>query len=182
MGCSSSKNQSWISMYPAWSVKGAGCMFVNSTHVLAGLHTPRKRSEIRVCGMCGKTESGETWYTTAIRETIEELFHVHVIPTSLYSALLCIEPSQVIYHEEDSYVCIVYGIEDLPRFLKICRHFLHSPLYSSFPRSVDELLTGRVSIVDAEIMQFILWPRSISHRRFRITKDLMSDIQRISAT
>jgi hypothetical protein len=180
MGCASS--QSWIADYPEWDIRSAGCMFVNSKQVLVGLHTPRKRSEIRVCGLGGKKELGETWYTTAIRETIEELFHVPIVPTSLYDALLCIRPTQVIYQNKEHYVCIVYKLEDLPRFLRICRRFLHSPIYPSFPTSVSQLLNSRVNVLEAEIMQLVLWPRSISYRRFRISKDIMNDLRRISET
>ena len=180
MGCTSS--QPWIAAYPEWQVRSAGCMFVNAKQVLVGLHTPRNRSEIRVCGLGGKRERGESWYITAIRETVEELFHVSAIPTSLYDSILCIRPTQVIFQKEEAYVCIVYRLEDLPQFLRICRRFLHSPLYSSFPKSVSDLLVDRESVLEAEIMQLVLWPRSVSYRRFRISKDIMNDLRIISVT
>lgn len=174
MGCANS--QLWVATDPTWKVKAAGCMFVDASQILVGLHTPHKRSEVRVCGLGGKTEPGESWYTTAIRETVEELFHISTVPTSLIDALACIHPIRVIYQESEGYVCIVYNLGDLPRFLKICRRFLHSPLYNSFPRTVEDLLRRRKIDPKAEIMQLILWPRCVPNRRFRISNDLMDDL------
>jgi hypothetical protein len=173
MGCTTSVP--WRSSFPTWNHSSAGCMFVGPRHVLLGLHTTRK-SEVRMSGLGGKKEAGESWYATAIRETVEELFHVSVIPTPLFAALEQIRPLRVFFEQESRYVCIVYVLQDLPRFLKICRRFLQSPLYSSFPRSVEELVYGRAMNAEAEIMQLVVWPHCVPNRRFRITKDLMEDL------
>ncbi len=176
MGCTSSVP--WSSSYPTWNHSGAGCMFVGPQHVLLGLHATRK-SEVRMSGLGGKKEAGESWYITAIRETVEELFHVSVIPTSLFAALEQIRPVHVFIEPDSRYVCIVYSLQDLPRFLGICRRFLQSPLYPSFPRSVDDLLYRRAMNADAEIMQLVVWPHCVPNRRFRITKDLIEDLRMV---
>lgn len=176
MGCTTSVP--WISSYPIWNHSGAGCMFVGTHHVLIGLHSTRK-SEVRISGLGGKKEGNESWYATAIRETVEELFHVSTVPTSLIIALERIRPSYVFFDSVSRYVCIVYTLRDLPQFIGICRRFLHSPLYSPFPLSVDDLLYKRTMNTEAEIMQLVLWPHCVPNRRFRITNDLMEDLKMV---
>lgn len=156
-------------------------MFVNKTHILAGLHTARRQYQVRVCGFGGKANPGEKWYETAFRETIEELFHVSRIPSALFNDLLHICPQTVIYYEDDfPYATIVYSFEQLPVFMKVCRKHLHqSPLYPIFPTTLQTLLETRLPARDTEIMQCILWPRSVRNRHFRISKEFMTDIRRL---
>ena len=52
-------------------------------------------------------------------------------------------------------------------------------MYPTFPTSLPQLQETRIAVREAEIMQFILWPRSIRNRHFRISKEFMTDIRRL---
>ncbi len=178
MGCAAS-SVDWRSQYPTWEHRSAGCMFLSPEHVIVGLQRSRT-SEVRISGLGGKREADESWYETAIRETVEELFHVSEIPTALLDALAKLQPLDVLCQRRAAYVCIVYNMQDLPVFLRICRRFLQSsPLYPTFPTSIASLLLGRCIIVQAEVLQLILWPYRVGQRQFRISRDLVKDLARV---
>jgi hypothetical protein len=177
MGCRQS-SVAWIHRYPAVQSAGAGCMFLNRTHVLVGFHSPRTTcGQVKISGIGGKRENTELWYETAIRETVEELFHVREVPATLISELLDIEPMTVSFQKEPEYACIVYSLKQLPRFLQICQKWIQSPIYAQFPITLEHLLETRQMQRDAEIMQFVLWPRDVTHKRYRLSCDLLQDLQ-----
>ncbi len=177
MGCQQS-SAAWIHKYPAVQSSAAGCMFLNPTHILVGLHTPNMTSsQVKISGIGGKRENTEVWYETAIRETVEELFHVNEVPPSLITELLVIEPLSVFFQNEPEYATIVYSLKQLPRFLEICKKWIQSPIYTTFPQTLTELLETRQRKRDAEIMQFILWPRDITHKRYRLSCDVLQDLK-----
>jgi hypothetical protein len=181
MGCSTSKSASrWWQQQPQHRIYGAGCMFINDTHTLAGIHTPRRNHQVRVCGFGGKTEGEESWWQTAFRETIEEFFHVTTIPNKLYKALKSIEPVRILYAED--YNTLVYTFRQLKTFLKMCAsHIPTSPLYAQMPRSVEELVFGRNvgNMEGVEIMDIVFWPLKNPHRRFRITREFIGDLKAV---
>ncbi len=178
MGCAAS-SVDWRTHYPAWVHQSAGCMFLGPEHVVVGLQRTRS-SEVRISGLGGKREAEESWYETAIRETVEELFHVSEIPAALLDALAKLQPLDVLFQTRAGYVCIVYNIQDLPVFLRICRRFLQSsPLYPTFPTSIASLLLDRRIAVDAEVLQLLLWPYRVGQRQFRISRDLVKDLKQV---
>ena len=120
----------------------AGCIFTDGNLILAG-YQPTKEAPI-ISGLGGKREGDEFLEETAIRETVEELFEIHTLPTGLVQRIEkeCI-PGKVL--QNGAYGIIVYNFKDLEKFLRICRSYkLVSPLYTKFPRTLDQLLFGRV--------------------------------------
>ncbi len=143
-----------------------------------GIYASQRRGgQARISGMGGKRENAELWYEMAIRETVKELFHIRYVSSELIIALLVIKPVSVIFQKDPDYTCIVYSLNQLPLFLSICQKFIQSPIYSTFPKTLTELLEKRLMQRDAEIMQFILWPREITQKRYRLSCDLLQDLQ-----
>ena len=234
MGCSASKQTEWIQQIPPETpIYGAGCMFINDTHTLAGIHTPRRNHEVRICGFGGKAEGQEPWWQTAFRETIEEFFHVTSIPNTLLHALQSLQPIRILRAENPSYITLVYSFKQLSTFLKICASHITSPLYAKMPKTVEDLVFRRRYVGNAgtrvengdksrrfqslaaqpdlkydtnhgsptakavgyshnlssfsslagtppEIMQIVFWPLQNPYRRFRITKDFLSDMHALT--
>lgn len=176
--------------YPAdFPVYGAGCMFVNRTHVLAGIHNRqvgKRHPRTVVSGFGGKREDGESWKQTAFRETIEELFDVRVekavFEHEIYPRLLTLRPLSVQYTSAPRpYITIVYSFDHLRRFLAICRPFvkrLPSSAYSDrFPRTeVDLVMDRNRPSAKTEITHILLWSRYAEHQNYWIAGDLFGDL------
>ncbi len=156
-------------------------MFINDTHTLAGIHTPRRNHEVRICGFGGKAEGEEPWWQTAFRETVEEFYQPASIPYNLYHALKRLTPLRILQQEEPRYITVVYTFQQLHAFLKICAGHITSPLYEQMPQTVEDLVFRRRYVGNAEIMNIVYWPLQNPYRRFRITKDFLSDMRQICA-
>lgn len=183
MGCSASKQIEWTRQANS-PIYGAGCMFINDTHTLAGIHTPRRNHEVRICGFGGKAEGEEPWWQTAFRETIEEFFHVTSIPNTLFRALQSLQPIRILRAEDPVYITLVYSFAQLKTFLKLCANHITSPLYTNMPKTVEDLVFRRQFVGNAgappEIMHIVFWPLQNPYRRFRITKDFLSDMHALT--
>jgi hypothetical protein len=184
MGCSTSIPQTVWWEQEVNSIYGAWCMFINDTHTLAGIHTPRRNHQVRICGFGGKAEANESWWATAFRETIEEFFHVTTIPNNLFHALKRIHPVQILQQEDPRYITLVYTFTQLKQFLKICSKYITSPLYQRMPETVEQLIFRRNvgNLEGVEIMDIIAWPLKNPHRRFRITREFIGDMRRLMRT
>ena len=80
---------------------GAGCTFLNDTHVLCG-YQPHKR-KAGITGIGGKREPGESILDTAFRETIEELFNLTVVPPEVLNKLKDkLKPQRISFSPLDS--------------------------------------------------------------------------------
>jgi 8-oxo-dGTP pyrophosphatase MutT (NUDIX family) len=134
---------------------GAGVLFTNRQIALAGYH-PYKAY---LSGIGGKCESSDrTIVDTAFRETIEELFGLESVPLSLLDLLAKEFSSPDMILGYSKYIVYVYSFKDLSRFLHLCKRFgLESPLYSSFPESLESLLLQRTS-TKGEINQLAIVP------------------------
>lgn len=191
MGCSTSKPASkqelqepqWFQQIPpSTSIYGAGCMFINDTHTLAGIHTPHRNHQIRICGFGGKAEGEEPWWQTAFRETVEEFFHVTSIPCNLYHALKSLQPNHILHSKDPNYITLVYTFTQLIAFLKICASHITSSLYAQMPRTVEDLILMRFvgnAETPPEIMNIVYWSLLNTYKRFRITNDFMSDMKNV---
>lgn len=121
----------------------AGCIFTDGNLILAG-YQPTKEAPI-ISGLGGKREGDEFLEETAIRETLEELFEIHTLPSGLVQRIErnCV-PRKVL--QNGAYGAIVYTFKDLHTILRICSSYkLVSPLYTKFPKTLDQLLFKRVS-------------------------------------
>ena len=146
---------------------GAGCVFTDGNHVLAG-YQPHKKNPC-ITGIGGHREGEETYLETAYRETIEELFHVTLaeIPKGLIDVLIhTLKPRKITMKK--GYVLVTFPFEDLPVFLKICKNKgLRSPLYRTMPKTLLQLIQTRGFDPKAEISSLALLPVVKTHPEFR---------------
>ncbi len=137
---------------------GAGCVFTDGKHVLAGYQPHKKKPGIT--GIGGHKEGDETYLETAYRETLEELFHIqrHQIPTGLLPKLKStLKPKECSMTK--GYVLVVLTFKDLETLLRLCRKAgLRSPLYSKMPKTLIETIQMRGIDGKAEISILCLLP------------------------
>jgi hypothetical protein len=135
---------------------GGGCVFTDGKHVLAG-YQPYKKFPC-ISGIGGHKEEGETYYQTAFRETVEEIYHVNSMPSQLVPTLIRHLPPR----KEDNhlnYILLNYTFEDFNKFLRICkRSGLKSPLYKKLPSTLLECIQNRDVDMKAEISHLCLLP------------------------
>lgn len=133
----------------------AGVLFTNGSHVLGG-YQPHKKHPC-ISGIGGNKNEHETYVQTAFRECIEELFEIKTIPKRLFTKLTAITPKNIL--QSDTYINIVYSFEDLEVFLRHIKSFgLKSPLYSVFPKSIQDLILNRRMTESAEVSHLVLLP------------------------
>lgn len=137
---------------------GAGCVFTDGKHIVAG-YQPEKRKP-GITGIGGHRDGEETYLETAYRETIEEIFHVtrETIPVSLIPSLMrTLHPRMV--KMKKGYVLVVFSFEDLTLFLKLCKTSgLCSSLYTKMPKTLFEMIQSRQIDLKAEISTLCLLP------------------------
>ena len=124
----------------------AGTLFTNGTHVLAGYQ--KGYTSPSISGIGGKREGTETYMETALRETVEELFGLSVVPLDLLSRMKgLLEPRRI--HKTGSYVLVIYNFNDLEKILELVKRDVKvSPLYKTLPKSISELLLDRTMPVE----------------------------------
>lgn len=137
--------------------KGAGVCFKNDTHILAGVQTIKK--ERMISGFGGKREkSDESYYYTAFREMIEELFEAKATNDAIYKCIFHFKPKEIKYFEKNSYVMFIYDMGDLEKMLyelKKCKIITYA--YKQFPTKINELLFERIKM-NSEIRSICLVP------------------------
>ena len=120
---------------------GAGVLFTNRRVALAGYH-PKKSY---LSGIGGKrTAADQTPQETAFREALEELFNIGVVPRSVieYVCSMFSTPENILCYP--NYLVYIYSFKDLSLLLHVCKSLgLVSPVYSSFPETLEELLLQR---------------------------------------
>jgi len=157
--------------------KGAGCIFTNKIHILAG-YQPNKK-EPTVSGFGGKRQGTETFIETALRETIEELFHIKSthIPQGLLDRIRdTVVPERIMY--QGPYRAIIYTFDHLIEILACVKYYIgKSHLYpDGIPMTLNELIIERKIDPSAEISQLCLLPVS---KNLSIDSLFIKDINRI---
>ena len=150
---------------------GAGCLFTNGVHTLAG-YQPRK-SEPTISGFGGKREPEETDpFQTALRETLEELFGIH---KEVIAAInLPLKPKRII--QNGSYHVYVFSFADLELMLyRLQEAGVTSPYYLYLPNTVADLIFHRRVDSDAEIGSLCLLPAESRN----ISKEFLEDMKRV---
>ena len=165
--------------------RGAGCLFTNGEVVLAGYQ--KKRGDIVITGLGGKREEDESYIDTALRETVEELFHVKEVPPKLIGALKThMKPVSVRGKEVPGwgvYVMVIYTFEDLEILLKYAeRSSIRTSLYDRFPKTVSDLLlerrTGQSSSAP-EIPYLSIVPLDPDYANAPIQPEFLEDMEAI---
>lgn len=120
---------------------GAGCLFFNEQFLLAG-YQPRKQKPM-LSGLGGKREGEEDMFTTALRETIEELFELPAVPSEWIDQIQRSIPHKGILKNGD-YVSVLYSFDDLQSILNILHaNSCRSDLYEDFPTTLLSLVFNR---------------------------------------
>jgi hypothetical protein len=133
----------------------AGCLFTDGRYILAGLQGTETQF---ISGFGGKALEGETYIDTAIRESLEELFHIQDVPADIIRTI-SIECMPQRYLQNGDYTILVYRFEDLFDWgLILNKSNVVSPLYDSIPLSVSDLLFKRKQLEETEIKCLSLLP------------------------
>ena len=156
--------------------KGAGCIFTNKIHILAG-YQPNKK-EPTISGFGGKRQGTETYIETALRETIEELFHIKDVPIALLDRIRdTVVPERILY--QGHYRAIIYTFDHLIEILACVKYYIgKSDLYpDGFPMTLNDLIIERKINASAEISQLCVLPVS---NNLTIDSFFIKDINRIT--
>ena len=148
----------------------AGCLFTDGRYVLAGLQGIETEF---LSGFGGKPLEGEGRVDTAIRETLEELFHLESVPAEIIRTI-SVECMPQRYLQNGNYEFLVYSFEDLYDWgLILSKSGIQSPLYDVMPLTVSDLLFKRKQIEGTEIKCLSLLPLQKS---LTINKYFLEDI------
>ncbi len=146
---------------------GAGCVFTDGKHVLAGYQPHKMKPSIT--GIGGHREGEETYLQTAYRETIEEIYNVtnSQIPIGLIDKLTrTLVPTKI--KMKKGYVIVTFTFEDFKVFLTLCKKSgLRSPVYATMPKTLMDVIQGRSYDLRAEISTFALLPVVKSHQKLK---------------
>jgi hypothetical protein len=135
----------------------AGCLFTDRKYVLAGFQ--EKEGKFIMSGFGGKIEeSDDCEIDAAIRETLEELFHLESVSKELVHYLMIHYIPRNQFQNGDYHV-YVYDFLDLTDFLQICFGFgVKSPLYDTFPKTIEDLIFRRKILPEAEVKHLLVLP------------------------
>jgi hypothetical protein len=165
--------------YPSISAEpyqGAGILFVEGPVALAGIQKHRQvlkgSVEPRLSGFGGRKEAHDIdWIHTAFRETVEELFGVEDVSVSLLQLLRAKVPYRASF-KTGEYWILQSSFEDLKTLLALVAKHIQSPLYSTMPRTLEELITRRCPQSISEIGALALIPVSSPYVDTNFTEDL----------
>ena len=139
---------------------GAGCLFTNGTHVLAGFQPNKKTPSIS--GFGGKRHGTETFTQTALRETLEELFNVKPVSVHLIELIeKNMNPNRVLKQKTKGglYYILHYNFDDLKLILKYASSYcVDTPLYDEWPSSIQRLIFHRKIEATSEISHICILP------------------------
>jgi hypothetical protein len=135
----------------------AGCLFTDRKYVLAGFQ--EKEGKNIISGFGGKIEdTDDCEIDAAIRETLEELFHLESVSKELVHYLMIHYIPRNQFQNGDYHVYI-YNFLDLTDFLHICQGFgIQSPLYNVFPKTIEDLIFGRKILPESEVKHLLVLP------------------------
>lgn len=159
---------------PEKTFKGAGCVFMNKTHVLAG-YQPNKKVPI-LSGFGGKCKGNESLTETALRETLEEIFHLKEIPKALIERIVeTIQPRIIV---NKGYLALVYTFDQLVEILACSKYYIGTiDIYPDhYPMSVECIIIDRVIDSSAEVAQICILPVA---KNLLIDPLLLEDINKI---
>ena len=146
----------------------AGILFAEGPVALAGVQKHRLLGHDDIATLSGfggrKEPKDFDWCHTAWREVIEELYGESVIPVELILDLRRLIPVKEPEVERHNYVLFRLTFADLTQVLRICalpKYKLASPIYSSLPLTLEDLILKRQPKSHTEVGTLSLVP--ISH-------------------
>lgn len=164
---------------PINPIKGAGVIFTNGTHILAG-YQPNKKKPF-ISGIGGRIINAETNNQAAIREMIEELFDIYKPPPQLIDNINRKIPEKHSIINGD-YAIIVYSFEDLDKILKITADYVKkSPIYKKFPENLNDLLWDRLPKRRSEISYLCILPFVEHNTEPFVDSNLLEDLKLIKS-
>jgi len=165
---SQKKNQDFVA---------AGIVFTDGKLILAG-YQPKKTYPY-ISGIGGLKKNNETPQETAIRETLEEIFHIENVEEHILDLIKSIISSKTITN--GTYVFFVYSFNDLEKLLNIVNNFgIKSPLYKQIPTTLSELMLNRDTAIESEISHLCLLPLVKHDNKLPLVdKNLIKDMKQI---
>lgn len=134
--------------------KSAGCLFTDSKTFLSGF----QRKQQKWTSFGGKKYHGETPFMTAMREVVEELFEIRMSQQTL-GILVCTIPFSFQNHD-GSYIYYKYPFETIFQIIDILySEGYQSPLYDSWPCSLEELVFRRKKNLTSEMETLALFSK-----------------------
>ena len=133
----------WKQEKPKWeSYHGAGLVFTDDKLILAGYQPLKKKPFIS--GLGGSKQDGDVdYFHTAVRETLEELYDLEIIPDNLIAHIRGIFTKTAI-HESNGYTFLKLDFTDLKIIIGLVKAFgLKSRVYDVMPKTLSELLLNR---------------------------------------
>jgi len=156
----------------------AGCLFIDTKtkKTITGLQ--EKNGKMILSGFGGMIEpTDECVIDAAIRETLEELFHIQPVPNEVVKYIMINYIPRNQFQNGDYHV-LVYDFLDLADFCQICHGFqLTSPLYDTFPKNLSELILDRKILAEAEVKQLVVLPFVTD---LELCKNFQSDLKLFS--
>ncbi len=140
-------------------VKAAGIFFTNGKHYLGGLQ--KKFDAIFISGLGSSKKEYEAPLHTAIRETLEELFHFSQVPNYLIEEIVfSLSPWKQYYCEQSMeysfFECSFSNLEEICKI--VFERGLRSPLYDVIPATIGDLILNRKYNPESEIISLALLP------------------------
>jgi hypothetical protein len=146
----------------------AGILFTNEKLFLAGY----KSFKGHITGIGGKQKQGESLFTTAVRETLEELLGITDFDKHELELFEAIKPFNTLKNHGYTHFCCTFT--DLTLFLRFAYIIRKvTPFYDLFPFSLEQLLLERKNSEDSEISQLALLPFV---KDLRVANHLIDDI------
>jgi hypothetical protein len=119
---------------------GAGILFTSHNTVLVGYKIVNDNWQIS--GFGGKRNEDETYYQTAIRETLEELYEVPITNEMIDYVVRRLEYTKVV--NNNGYILIICKLSKITEFMLAAVHFMFdTPLYETLPYSATALIGER---------------------------------------
>jgi hypothetical protein len=154
--------------------EGAGCLFTDGKHVLAGYQPNKPNAKAKISGFGGARLPGETYLQTAIREMLEELFGIIPKAYDITFVEQSISPKRV--YLSGSYVVIQLSFADLDFIICGLRNnYSSSALYRGWPETMNDLVFKRIHKTGSEVTQLCILPLE---NGLEIAKEFVDDLNK----
>jgi hypothetical protein len=148
----------------------AGILFTNKNYALAGYNSRKER----ITGIGGKKQGFELPYETALRESIEEIFELEFLTSSMLRQL----SEKVTFDtcfSNGEYTTFIMSFDDLEVLIRtVCQFNVKSIVYDSIPQTINELILFRKPNPNAELKWLMLVPLE---RTMKFSSSLLFDIE-----